>query len=723
MDGEQFKNAIKTSFEHVTNALREGQISVKKIYDPERVKYSCYQQQQLYCQGDNGKTELFYAWTLFVLWDDDTTDYWFKARDVSEGIGYKSENLRELKNTLSGNDELILWEELSRLLYTPTKVNNIGTEEKGAYDTSRGITNSQSNVSRTPFLTENGLYVVYQIAPKCKLFRVAVAKLLHLIRQNYKRTYEFTAEQLEQLVGEKVAAKLSLTDRERSEYDQKIAELNEKLNRVKNELGNKETQYAEQIANLNEKVKLAENEYRTREIFLRTEFDVRIDQLNKKFDHVQKEFKEKEELLNAHLRDKTREISDLYEHRTLLQDELQGLHNEINARNETLQRVSAEHEQLRAEHERLNDETTRLSTEINRKRDQLDKFRRGFLAFRKVYVNPRNVSIVDGTFAIAKEPCVFFTHFGKLLVGGTRGNEWHEGFCVLRRQRRGLASETKYMFQAYEAENGGTNYRVNNSYRTMGVLSRMCTPSLARIDSFELPYGRKPQDFLVPTSDYKLNQTDRFLLLNTANAVSFMNMIIDGRYDDTMDADYTLPAKRSASNYRSDDERPAKIRRLYTRRRGDGLDDQLNEDASADPDDESSFAEQERRNEQHAREESKAQQTTRLIQRIVRENPELYPALTLKRYRYKLPYDPLAGEINEQLGGSADQIERARQRLHGHEYQTAATVYYTTNPAITGAQVLNAISMLWQELNNEAEIESNDTMNREIESLLNLFDD
>lgn len=732
--------AIESSLDAVSAVLSNITASTHKppSFDQSRVKYSCYRRQKLYCQDERGAVSFYYPWTLFVVWLDDTVDYWFRAQDVSEGIGFKkTNNIQDMKKYLSGDDVLVQWDTISRLLYTsPTTTTHSKFEGKGkmvcpVYDNtscpvtnrdvtlkSRGFYDSHNNNGRTHFLTEEGLYQVYQFAPKCKLFRRAVAKLLRTIRQMVGNTVELTRDQLERLVEERVAEKKGamITDNERAEYDRRCAILNDKLAAVRSELETIERRMQEQLiaktaeydgrcAALNDQLNAARSEFET--------IQRRVQELNDQLNAARSAFETNERRMQEHLAAKTSEISELYEQRTKLQDELQDLRIELEQRKLELSRTVEQLESVRLERDRVKHDAVQLSLAVDHRLSQLEQFRRGFRAMLKVYANPRNVSLVDGTFAIAKEPCVFFTHFGKVLVNG---DEWRDAFCVMRRQRRGLALEMKNMFSTFQAEDGEFVSRINPSYRTIGVLSRLCSPTLATVDAFESPYGYRPHDFLDPRQDYHLNKHQRFLLLNTANAVSFMNMIVDGRYDETLDTGYSLPAKRSIDS--STTMVPSKLRRLYTRRRGDeelDLDvveqDHVDEEDECGEDDEN---DKRAREVVHEKEEEKAKRTARLIGNIVERYPELSVALTLRRYRYKLP--PAEIDSNDQPPLDVD------RRWMTNEYHTASTIYYSVDRNATGPKMLQAIALLWKELTTAVEQESVDSLQKEIDALNELFD-
>jgi hypothetical protein len=154
------------------------------------------------------------------------------------------------------------------------------------------------------------------------------------------------------------------------------------------------------------------------------------------------------------------------------------------------------------------------------------------------------------------------------------------------------------------------------------------------------------------------------------------------------------------------------IRHLYTRKRVDESSIDNSSESQQDPE----------HRDHHQKEKDKAKRTTRLIQRIVRRNPALTLALTLKRYRYRLPYDPTAGELTSPVAPGIDLAEMRQSLSSSNQTMTASTIYYSTNPTATGVQVLNAISMLWQELISALEEESSDSMQAEIDNLLRMFD-
>lgn len=196
-----------------------------------RVKYSCYRTQRLHRQDEKGGVSFYYVWTLFVIWMDDTMDFWFRAKDVNDGVGFDtSENMNDMKKYLSGEDVLVEWEKIFPHLCAEA---THSPDDSAA----RGLLDCTDNFADTPFLTEEGLYEVYQFAPQCRKFCRTVIELLRSVRQKIGNTVEITTnEQLERTVDERVAA---VSDRERSGYDNRIAFLNERLNEAKRDLENR----------------------------------------------------------------------------------------------------------------------------------------------------------------------------------------------------------------------------------------------------------------------------------------------------------------------------------------------------------------------------------------------------------------------------------------------------------------------------------------------------
>jgi hypothetical protein len=64
----------------------------------------------LKCQNDNGTSVFFFVWTLFVQWQDDTIDCWFRAKDVANGLGYKqADAASRIAKFLSDDSRIIEW--------------------------------------------------------------------------------------------------------------------------------------------------------------------------------------------------------------------------------------------------------------------------------------------------------------------------------------------------------------------------------------------------------------------------------------------------------------------------------------------------------------------------------------------------------------------------------------------------------------------------------------
>lgn len=434
-------DAIDSSFELVMNTMSTSTTSAEtnKI-DEKQVKYSCYLKPKLYCQGENGTISFFNVWTLFVIWIDDTVDYWFKAEDVNNGIGFQQENAIFHTTTYTSEEEsIILWQDISKLLYAScvnfsnleqTKLNNNSEEENDE----RGISDSRHNVERTPFLTEKGLYKVYQFAPECKLFSRSIVEYLKFIRQQVvgNQMVESNEYEFDSVVGEETVVKRCLTDNERAEYDDQIAALNDKLTKMQNEYErrehhmksrlnedwlNKEQQTAakskctskialeeytareENITSeydalfnvLNGDVTRVQEEFRTREKRLLDEFNSRVTELEENLSKKQREFREKEERMHKHLKSKTIEIVDLYEHNTLLQDEIRVLQDDVNERKFYSFCVTERYVAATTEVDELKKKVDRLTAVAARKREQFDQLRRCIKSFRKICLSPRNI--------------------------------------------------------------------------------------------------------------------------------------------------------------------------------------------------------------------------------------------------------------------------------------------------------------------------------------------
>lgn len=222
----KFEEQLRKSFDTAFNDVLENSTITTNIKPVNEVKHSCYKRQKFMCEDADRNVSNFYAWTLFVIWNDDTMDCWFKAKDVANGIGYHHENAAyRLKTFLSDNDRMIEWHKISGLLFTPTiQKGNISDEWGDCYE-NRGIKEASTNLQRNAFLTEEGLYEIYQFSPKCTKFRRAVANLLRSVRQSINAPITYKGSELKRLMKEAVT----------KERQQWITEKNEEINALKEE--------------------------------------------------------------------------------------------------------------------------------------------------------------------------------------------------------------------------------------------------------------------------------------------------------------------------------------------------------------------------------------------------------------------------------------------------------------------------------------------------------
>jgi prophage antirepressor-like protein len=233
------------------NHLLEDPTKLKEIENentsdprkPQDVKESYYQQQKLVCESNDGERIYFYVWTLFVIWHDDSINFWMNALDVIRGLGYQNERVQEsISSYLSGEDRIVTWESIRDFLFTPTLVRGPSVQE-------RGVINANNNVSRTVFLTEEGLYEVYQFAPKCKPFRRTVANLLKFIRKSLgSSVLSITDKQLKAIVANEVES-----ERERLQAE-KREEIDALQTEFKKRTADLKTKYDEESKNHQEKI-------------------------------------------------------------------------------------------------------------------------------------------------------------------------------------------------------------------------------------------------------------------------------------------------------------------------------------------------------------------------------------------------------------------------------------------------------------------------------------
>jgi prophage antirepressor-like protein len=566
---EAFNESIRNL--EVLNAVTSG-----KIFrgDQERstddVKESRYVQQEFFRTDEKGGTTFFQVWTLFVVWKDHTMDCWMNAMDVVRGLGYQRDSVDVIRKHLSADDLVVKWEDIAMYVDRGATARQL-QEEKGQFS---------YPLNRAPFLTEEGLYEVYQFSPKCKSFRRTVANMLKYFRQKISGGLAFVS-------GGAAATTRLISDEAESDRQKLVAEHRDQLETLRAELNERAAKLEENVRRLSEEKEALRNE--------NADLHRRANDLSEKVERLERDYSDNCTRYQALLFDKTR-------------------------LEECVRDLNAKETQLRSA-------VSSLNAEMDQKRRDLQMLCETFSEVAKVYCNPRNVSLVDGLCPIAKEPCIFFTHFGKLLVE----DDYRDGFCILRRQRGGLARVNMF---------AGPNNEINASYPMMAILTNLCQPPRMVLDKIELPIRYQHSYFLEPDRDHLLNEHERFFLLNTSNAVSFVNMLIDQSW-------MIGRPRRTIVNYK---------------RKREESDDE-------------------------------ARCTRELIERIVARKPALRLALTLKRYKYRLPDD-------------------------ASSLQTFSTIFYSSVPTATGSQIKHAIMLLWHELSNALERRANDKMRKRLRAIM-----
>jgi hypothetical protein len=87
------------------------------------VKFPYYEKLMFYRgkNEDDGIPQFFQAWTLIVVWNDDTMDCWVNALDVARGLGYTTGHImNNISSFLSGDDRLVRWDTISKFIYNNT---------------------------------------------------------------------------------------------------------------------------------------------------------------------------------------------------------------------------------------------------------------------------------------------------------------------------------------------------------------------------------------------------------------------------------------------------------------------------------------------------------------------------------------------------------------------------------------------------------------------------
>lgn len=143
-DSQFLNEFIENRDEYMTNS---DSLNIITHLDSKRVKYSCYRRQKLYFHKEE-RDITFDVWTLFVLWTDDTMDWWFRAQDVYFGIGYQVNENVSLRELNYCGDDVIEWECLSHLLCALEITETLRVE--------RGLVDAHNNTPRTTFITKTG---------------------------------------------------------------------------------------------------------------------------------------------------------------------------------------------------------------------------------------------------------------------------------------------------------------------------------------------------------------------------------------------------------------------------------------------------------------------------------------------------------------------------------------------------------------------------------------
>jgi hypothetical protein len=353
---------------------------------------------------------------------------------------------------------------------------------------------------------------------------------------------------------------------------------------------------------------------------------------------------------------------------------------------------------VQEELERQKNEAVQLNRSIAEKTEMIKQADQVIRSMSRIMSNPRSFSMNDGLTPISQEPCAFMVSFGFLLVDGAM----RPGISVFRQQRRTLVRTGKQLFDAPPRKTThlqaiSFRRRIRHDY---GVLGTLREKRLALIEDFALPAFYSADDFIYPHCDKMLNESERFLLLNTANAVSFVNALLEMNNSNerrrTLESEEMIEQRRENENNHvietnrcieelidnNDDndnndprlkEMAALLRRCnqsrqYKRKRACGNVEYARKVISEDLD-----------------EDERAQATKRLIECIVFDDPTLKPALTLQRYKYR-------------TNGDGDGDDNDDDDNDGGSFRSATTVFYSTDPTVSGREIMKAIFALWQKL-------------------------
>jgi prophage antirepressor-like protein len=206
--------------------ITDGTILAKQDREPGDVRTSYYRQQKFLCENAAGEQSVFLVWTLFVLWKDNALDCWMNAIDVVRGLGYANHRVSELRSFLSHEDRIVPWSDIERYMFSA---------EAPDQPFERGYIEASENLRRTPFLTEEGLYEVYQFSPKCRPFRRTVANLLRYLRQSFGSVTAIVGTHADSERQRYEAEKREELDKLRNEYEERVNQLNENLRRLTDE--------------------------------------------------------------------------------------------------------------------------------------------------------------------------------------------------------------------------------------------------------------------------------------------------------------------------------------------------------------------------------------------------------------------------------------------------------------------------------------------------------
>lgn len=416
--------------------------------------------------------------------------------------------------------------------------------------------------------------------------------------------------------------------------------------------------------------------------------------------------KEKEELERDVVRDR-QNLSQLGE---ALMATTKNLETNTSALNEAKQEVKRTLELLsnvRERNEDVNCELRKKRKELNELDEQARDYKKQVRDYSKaidlmsnLYSNPRNMCPLDGNIAIEKETCVFMVALGKGIVNG----ELAQFFMISRRQRGGLAKVSRDMFRKDNSnEFGEESLRwFNHTYGVLNVLNKWCDPNVIQIERFHLPLGYAPLDFTRPEKDHLLNSaTDRFLLLNSSNAVNFINMLVTraNMNSHNHDDDFSAGKKYRGETAERFTRAKSTVDDLDSEEEDDGLVDLSGiheetdeyeyecgrEDECESEDDDDDVTDDETdlvATDDSTQENDKAAFTRKYVRRVLRRKPRLALALTLRRLTYESP-------ASVRIAPSGALLRRAPVM------RTASTIYYSTNTDATARQVLLATKELF----------------------------